>query len=145
MVTHLIPGNLVGTCLHYNSSVSCSTCSYIGKTESPLEMLRSIHSQLFYQHSVLEWEEKGVPFRSHVYVPEVHPETGAVFQEREDEGHVFKVTRNSLSLKSRYLLVCSLCSALQPVSGQAVPRNCVLSGSWKQFVIQAHSYHTMLL
>ena len=37
----------------------------------------------------MEWEKKGVPFRSHVYVPEVKPLTGIPFHEREDEAHVF--------------------------------------------------------
>ena len=41
--------------------------------------------------TVMEWEEKGVPFRSHAYVPEVHPLTKTDFHEREDEGHLFKV------------------------------------------------------
>lgn len=49
-----------------------------GKTETLLEMLRSIMAQLHYQHKVLEYEKKGVPFSSHMYVPEVH-------------AHVFKV------------------------------------------------------
>ena len=34
---------------------------------------------------------EGVPFRSYLYVPEVHDITGDFFLEREDEGHVFKV------------------------------------------------------
>lgn len=54
-------------------------------------MLRSILSQLHYRHQILEWEKKGVPFSSHIYVPEDHPLTGMPFHEREDEGHVFKV------------------------------------------------------
>lgn len=33
----------------------------------------------------------GVPFKDHLHVPEVHPLTGVLFCEREDEGHVFKV------------------------------------------------------
>ena len=63
----------------------------VGKSESDVEMLKSIISQLDYQYLILEWEKKGVQFRSHVYVPEVHPLTGVQFHEREDETHVFKV------------------------------------------------------
>ena len=37
------------------------------------------------------WHSKGIPFKDHLYVPEVHPLTGAEFCEREDESHVFKV------------------------------------------------------
>ncbi len=44
-----------------------------------------------YTYTVRKWEEQGVPFRSHVYVPEVHPITNSIFHEREDEGHVHKV------------------------------------------------------
>jgi len=32
-----------------------------------------------------------VPFRTHMYVPEVHPATSQVFYEREDEAHLLKV------------------------------------------------------
>lgn len=45
-----------------------------------------------YTFLINQWESKGVPFKSHLHVPEVHPVTGYVFCEREDEGHVFKVT-----------------------------------------------------
>ena len=54
-------------------------------------MLRSILAQFHYRKEVLEWEKKGVPFRTHAYVPEEHPLTGLPFHEREDEAHVFKV------------------------------------------------------
>ena len=36
---------------------------------------------------------KGIPFINHLYVPEIHPLTQTGFCEREDEGHVLKVTR----------------------------------------------------
>lgn len=62
-----------------------------GRSETEREMLCSILAQLEYQHQIMEWEARGVPFRSHAYVPEVHPLTETVFHEREDEGHVFKV------------------------------------------------------
>ena len=65
--------------------------TYIGKTEDKLCMLRSILAQLHYKYEVLEWEKKGVPFRSHLYVPEVHPITKCPFHEREDETHILKV------------------------------------------------------
>ena len=37
------------------------------------------------------WQDRGVPFKDHLYVPEVHPLTECEFHEREDEAHVFKV------------------------------------------------------
>ena len=69
------------------------TCmlSLLGKKETPLDMLRSILAQLQYHHDIMEWENKGVPFCSRMYVPEVHPLTGNPFNEREDEAHVFKI------------------------------------------------------
>ncbi len=59
-------------------------------TEEVKEQMKSILAQMDYTYQVRRWTE-GVPFCSHLYVPEVHPETGAEFHEREDEGHVFKV------------------------------------------------------
>ena len=66
-------------------------CDPLGKSETAVEMLKSILSQLEYKNEILEWERKGVPFRTRAYVPETHPLTGAQFHEREDEAHVFKV------------------------------------------------------
>ena len=54
-------------------------------------MLRSILAQFEYTFQVCDWDRKGVPFKVHFYVPEVHPITGAEFHEREDDAHVLKV------------------------------------------------------
>ena len=54
-------------------------------------MLRSILAQMEYHYRVCEWDRKGVPFRTYIYVPEDHEITEEPFLEREDEGHVFKV------------------------------------------------------
>ncbi len=56
-------------------------------------MLRSILSQLQYTYLVHKWDREGIPFKQHVYVPEVHPLTGKTYHEREDEDepHVLKV------------------------------------------------------
>ena len=62
-----------------------------GKNESIAEKLRSIISQLEFRFVLEQWEEKGVQFRTYLYVPEVHPGTNEVFCEREDEAHVLKV------------------------------------------------------
>jgi len=62
-----------------------------GKDENKLEKLRSIMAQLEYKYQVNTWDAKGVPFKTHLYVPEVHPDTDKQFCEREDEGHIFKV------------------------------------------------------
>ena len=43
----------------------------IGKKEDRTDMLRSILAQMEYQYWVREWDE-GVPFRTYMYVPEVH-------------------------------------------------------------------------
>ena len=63
----------------------------IGKDETKGEKLRSILAQLEFQYQINTWQLKGVPFKDHLYVPEVHPVTGVGFCEREDDGHVFKV------------------------------------------------------
>ena len=44
-----------------------------------------------FSHQVNHWAEKDVLFKTHLYVPELHPVTQTRFHEREDEGHVFKV------------------------------------------------------
>ena len=62
-----------------------------GKTETIEDQLRSILAQLEFTHQIFEFESQGVPFRTHLYVPEVHPLTGTSFCEREDEAHVLKV------------------------------------------------------
>lgn len=64
---------------------------YTGSRETTVEKLRSILAQMEYTYKVQTWDKKGVPFRTHMYVPEVNPITGMEFHEREDEAHVFKV------------------------------------------------------
>ncbi len=59
--------------------------------ETKEDKLRSILAQLEFQYQVLEYEKKGVPFRRHMYVPEIHPISGLEYHEREDDAHVLKV------------------------------------------------------
>lgn len=54
-------------------------------------MSRSILAQLEFTHVIRQYDDSGVSFRTHLYVLEAHPDSGAVFLEREDEGHVLKV------------------------------------------------------
>lgn len=66
--------------------------SKTGKSETHADKLRSIIAQMEFSYQVCRWnDEEGVPFRTHLYVPEKHPITKQYFHEREDEGHVFKV------------------------------------------------------
>ena len=64
---------------------------FLGKQEELVDMLRSILAQLEYRRQVCTWDEKGVPFRMYMYVPEVHKVTNSAFHEREDFAHVLKV------------------------------------------------------
>lgn len=48
-------------------------------------MLRSILAQLELTDVVRQYDESGVPFRTHLHVPEVHPDTKSVFLERADD------------------------------------------------------------
>ena len=50
-------------------------------------------AQLEYRYQVNTWDAKGIPFKKHLYVPEVHPETGKLFCECEDEHHVFRYVK----------------------------------------------------
>ena len=63
----------------------------VGKSETPLEMLKSILAQLEFQYHILEQEKKEIPFRCRMNIPELHPLTGVLFHECKDEAHVFKV------------------------------------------------------
>lgn len=69
---------------------SCIVFSPLGRSEELEDKLRSILAQFEYIYQIEQWESKGVPFKTHLHVPENHPITGALFCEREDEGHVFK-------------------------------------------------------
>ena len=81
--------------MHYKSikkrfaSLFLYNCT--GRPETRSVKLRSVIAHMFYAHEIDYWDKKGVPFQSHMYVPEIHPITMATFHEREDEGHVFKV------------------------------------------------------
>jgi hypothetical protein len=61
-----------------------------GKEETQVEMFRSVLAQLEFTYIVQKYDASGVPFTTHLHVPEVHPLTGSIFYEREDEGHVLK-------------------------------------------------------
>ena len=62
-------------------------------------------AQFEYQYQINVWSDKGVLFKERVYIPEVHPETGMAFCEREDEGHVLKVL-----VKSLFVMSCCIAS-----------------------------------
>jgi len=53
--------------------------------------MRSILAQFEFTYTLKCYEAKGVPFSTHLYVPEVHPETKTTFYEREDKAHLIKV------------------------------------------------------
>lgn len=55
-------------------------------------MMQSILAQMEFSYCIHYYDEQGVPFKTHLYVPEEQPENGIGFCECEDEGHVFKVT-----------------------------------------------------
>lgn len=72
----------------------CTTYTNAGQKvelEERADKLRSILSQLEFSHIVCDYDRRGIPFRSHLHVPEVHPDTGHTWYEREDPAHVLKV------------------------------------------------------
>ena len=77
--------------LDYNIHVHHHFIGTKVEEESDVDMLRSILAQLEFQHVVRNYDKSGVPFRTYLHVPEIHPDSGMVFYEREDEGHVLKV------------------------------------------------------
>ena len=64
---------------------------FTGKTEDFEDQLRSVLAQFHFSHDVKQFEAKGVPFQSYLYVPEKHPVTNDTFFKREDEAHLIKV------------------------------------------------------
>lgn len=57
-----------------------------------------------FTYVVRQYDDRGIPFRTHLHVPETHPDTGTVFMEREDEGHVLKVV-----MQANYTLDPCMC------------------------------------
>ena len=86
-----------------------------GRDETEVDMLRSILAQLEYRYQVRTWDTAGVPFRTCMYVPEIHPATKAEFHEREDFAHVLKVIFDDLILES----VCICLSISQRIAKSA--------------------------
>ena len=74
--------------VHATNEFCCHTERSVETYE---DKLRSIVAQLEYTHNVIEYDKAGVPFCSHLYVPEVHPITHMEYHEREDDAHVLKV------------------------------------------------------
>lgn len=69
-------------------------CMCVGQTlqqETRVDKLRSILAQLEFAYVVSDFDQRGVLFRTHLHVPEVHPITGHSWYEREDPAHVLKV------------------------------------------------------
>ena len=63
-------------------------CITTGEAETITDKMRSILAQLEFKCQILKWERKGVPFRQHIYAPEIHPVSKEVLCEMEDEAHV---------------------------------------------------------
>lgn len=57
----------------------------LGQKEETCDKLKSILSQLEYSYQVCLWDQKGVPFKKHFYVPEAHPLTQLELHEREND------------------------------------------------------------
>ena len=74
-----------------------------------MEKLRSVLVQLEYKYQVDYWHAQGIPFKDHLYVPEIHPDTQMMFCEREDEGHVFKVSLCVIALQYIHVQVTCTC------------------------------------
>lgn len=101
-------------CVHvyvFISIYACTLTCYTENMESEVEMLKSIFAQLEYTYEVCSWHSQGVHFRHYLYIPEMHPLTGQMFIEREDEGHVFKVyTCTSVNCINRYITGNYMCA-----------------------------------
>ena len=82
----------IHTCMHlYVKFIIHIILHTTGKSETKVDMLRSVFAQLDYSYQINRWDSLGVPFKTHLHVPERHPDIDSVFCERVDEDHVFKV------------------------------------------------------
>ena len=77
--------------LYRNISTSTELAVF-SETETLGEQLKSIIAQMEYKHEVMSYDKNGIPFKSHLYVPETDSVTNMEFQEREDHNHVLKVS-----------------------------------------------------
>jgi len=84
--------NWIEGVLIYLRECVVNTFCISGKDETKTEKLRSILAQFEYKYQIDVFNAKGIPFKKHLYVPEIHPTTQTGFCEREDEAHVFKVS-----------------------------------------------------
>lgn len=84
---------------------------HLGVEEDEEDMLRSILAQLEYRYQICKWDESGVPFRTHLYVPETYPITGCKFHEREDFAHVLKVRTSILEHEYYYKISIYICNS----------------------------------
>ena len=83
----------------YTPCIGClNGVPFTGKQERRQDKLRSVIGQMEFSYQVNRWTERGIPFKTHLYVPEIHPATQTQFHEREDEGHVFKVRLKCLEV-----------------------------------------------
>ena len=89
--------------------------------ETKEDKLRSILSQLEYKYQVIQHDCNGIPYRTHIYVPEIYPITLMEFHEREDDAHVLKVRTftciRTLNVCMYYSCSCNyfvLCCHLEP-------------------------------
>ena len=71
-------------------------------------MLRSVLSKLEFTYLIRKYDAEGIPFRSHLHVPENHPITGSIFFEREDPGHVLKVCQYTHIIWLMYSILFNL-------------------------------------
>ena len=84
--------NWIEGVLIYLRECVVNTFCISGKDETKTEKLRSILAQFEYKYQIDVFNAKGIPFKKHLYVPEIHPTTQTGFCEREDEAHVLKVS-----------------------------------------------------
>ncbi len=60
--------------------------------EETVDRLKSILAQMEFTQTIRDYDQKGVPFTTHLHAPEEHPDTDHTWYEREDPAHVLKVS-----------------------------------------------------
>ena len=76
----------------------------VGVDEDLCAKMKSILSQMEYGYQISGWVSKGVRFDYHLYVPEVHSDSGSLYYENEDDAHILKVSYSTPLLFTNSLL-----------------------------------------
>ena len=90
-------------------------------------MLRSVLAQLDYTYQINHWDSLGVPFKTHLHVPERHPDTSSIFVKG-------KMKAMCLRYLNLYVLMANALFVNIQRIGNSLRRGCVRNIGLERFV-----------